>query len=217
MEKRLATEKKTLYVRVSGLKEPAKVANNEPNTMGWTIVQCDNAETKQPFECAITTTRAKAQHFSASCFLIDEETMIAKPIINDKGEVEGKIVDFNTTTNPTRFFEVRVLVVPKPTEDVIYCYADKAGNLQPFRGQATTDKSGAIVVDANAKDLYILDAVTTEMSAKEFYVPVQSIAQARAEQNADIEDSVKEKRFIKRYGRRPDWDSEEDLKRYAMC
>lgn len=213
MEKRLATEKRSIYVKVYGLVEPATIANNQTNDVGWTIVKCDDAETGKELPCALTTTHDRAQFFSARCFMINEETMIVQPIITKNGEYRGKEVTFNTAENPNRFFEIAVTYVPKPTADAVYCYADKDGNLHPYKAQANEDKNGNLVVDAKAKDLYILDAVKSELSAKEFYVPIQSIVNRREQvtENAQIE------KFKRRYNRLPDWENEDDLKKLSYC
>lgn len=143
-----ATETIVKVVRISGKTKPLAI-NGKENTDNVVFLRAFDAESGVKLDTPLSITESRAKMFGFSCLCISEETA-------EQDNAGNMVEELNTLTNPPKYYEMTLRVVPKgepgewgyKTKKAVTVDGKeyKAGELVPYR------TTGTMIVEAIGKE-----------------------------------------------------------------
>lgn len=143
-----ATETVVKVVRISGKTKPMAI-NGKENTDNVVFLRAFNAESGAKLDTPLSITESRAKMFGFSCLCISEETA-------ERDNAGNMVEELNTLTNPPKYYEMTLRVIPKgepgewgyKTKKAVTVDGKeyKAGELVPYR------TTGTMIVEAIGKE-----------------------------------------------------------------
>lgn len=143
-----ATETIVKVVRISGKTKPLAI-NGKENTDNVVFLRAFDAESGAKLDTPLSITESRAKMFGFSCLCISEETA-------ERDNAGNMVEELNTLTNPPKYYEMTLRVVPKgepgewgyKTKKAVKVDGKeyKAGELVPYR------TTGTMIVEAIGKE-----------------------------------------------------------------
>ena len=146
-----ATETIVKVVRISGKTKPLAI-NGKENTDNVVFLRAFDAESGAKLDTPLSITESRAKMFGFSCLCISEETA-------ERDNAGNMVEELNTLTNPPKYYEMTLRVIPKgepgewgyKTKKAVTVDGKeyKAGELVPYR------TTGTMIVEAMGKSTKI--------------------------------------------------------------
>ena len=143
-----ATETIVKVVRISGKTKPLAI-NGKENTDNVVFLRAFDAESGAKLDTPLSITESRAKMFGFSCLCISEETA-------ERDNAGNMVEELNTLTNPPKYYEMTLRVIPKgepgewgyKTKKAVTVDGKeyKAGELVPYR------TTGTMIVEAIGKE-----------------------------------------------------------------
>lgn len=143
-----ATETIVKVVRISGKTKPLAI-NGKENTDNVVFLRAFDAESGAKLDTPLNITESRAKMFGFSCLCISEETA-------ERDNAGNMVEELNTLTNPPKYYEMTLRVIPKgepgewgyKTKKAVTVDGKeyKAGELVPYR------TTGTMIVEAIGKE-----------------------------------------------------------------
>lgn len=143
-----ATETIVKVVRISGKTKPLAI-NGKENTDNVVFLRAFDAESGAKLDTPLSITESRAKMFGFSCLCISEETA-------ERDNAGNMVEELNTLTNPPKYYEMTLRVIPKgepgewgyKTKKAVTVDGKeyKAGELVPYRA------TGTMIVEAIGKE-----------------------------------------------------------------
>lgn len=143
-----ATETIVKVVRISGKTKPLAI-NGKENTDNVVFLRAFDAESGAKLDTPLSITESRAKMFGFSCLCISEETA-------ERDNAGNMVEELNTLTNPPKYYEMTLRVVPKgepgewgyKTKKAVTVDGKeyKAGGIVPYR------TTGTMIVEAIGKE-----------------------------------------------------------------
>ena len=100
-----ATETIIKVVRISGKTKPLAI-NGKENTDNVVFLRAFDAESGAKLDTPLSITESRAKMFGFSCLCISEETA-------ERDNAGNMVEELNTLTNPPKYYEMTLRVIPK--------------------------------------------------------------------------------------------------------
>lgn len=100
-----ATETVVKVVRISGKTKPLAI-NGKENTDNVVFLRAFDAESGAKLDTPLSITESRAKMFGFSCLCISEETA-------ERDNAGNMVEELNTLTNPPKYYEMTLRVIPK--------------------------------------------------------------------------------------------------------
>ena len=100
-----ATETIVKVVRISGKTKPLAI-NGKENTDNVVFLRAFDAESGAKLDTPLSITESRAKMFGFSCLCISEETA-------ERDNAGNMVEELNTLTNPPKYYEMTLRVIPK--------------------------------------------------------------------------------------------------------
>lgn len=143
-----ATETIVKVVRISGKTKPLAI-NGKENTDNVVFLRAFDAESGAKLDTPLSITESRAKMFGFSCLCISEETA-------ERDNAGNMVEELNTLTNPPKYYEMTLRVIPKgepgewgyKTKKAVTVDGKeyKAGDIVPYR------TTGTMIVEAIGKE-----------------------------------------------------------------
>lgn len=189
-----ATETIVKVVRISGKTKPLAI-NGKENTDNVVFLRAFDAESGTKLETPLSITESRAKMFGFSCLCISEETA-------ERDNAGNMVEELNTLTNPPKYYEMTLRVIPKgepgewgyKTKKAVTVDGKeyKAGELVPYR------TTGTMIVEAIGKEYKESDFKSKELET------------INAKANAAGDMAYRLSMFEMLYGRKPILTNEDD-------
>lgn len=143
-----ATETVVKVVRISGKTKPLAI-NGKENTDNVVFLRAFDAESGAKLDTPLSITESRAKMFGFSCLTINEDSA-------ERDNAGNMVEELNTLTNPPKYYEMTLRVIPKgepgewgyKTKKAVKVDGKeyKAGELVPYR------TTGTMIVEAIGKE-----------------------------------------------------------------